>query len=33
MALYINIYIYIYMGWIQITPSVTLNNITQINIF
>ena len=32
MALYINIYIYIY-GLIQITPSVTLNNITPINIF
>ena len=28
------IYIYIYiMGWVQVTPVVTLSNVTQFNIF
>ena len=27
------IYIYIYMGWIQVTPGVTPSNVTPINIF
>ena len=26
-----NIYIYIYMSWVQITLNVTLNNITPLN--
>ena len=29
----IYIYIFIYIGWVQITPSVILNNITSLNIF
>ena len=36
--IYINTYIYIYMGWVElgwvkVTPGVTLNNITPLNIF
>ena len=27
----IYIYIYIYMGWVQVTPGVTLNNVTPLN--
>ena len=27
------IYIYIYMGWVQVTPSVILSNVTLLNIF
>ena len=27
------IYIYIYMGWVQVTPVVTLSNVTLLNIF
>ena len=27
------IYIYIYMGWVQVTSCVTLSNITLINLF
>ena len=27
------LYIYIYMGWVQVTPSVILNNVTPLNIF
>ena len=29
---FIYIYIYIY-GWVQVTPSVTLSNVTPLNIF
>ena len=28
-----HIYIYIYIGWIQVTSDVTLNNVTPHNIF
>ena len=27
------IYIYIYMGWVQVIPVVTLSNVTLLNIF
>ena len=27
------IYIYIYMNWVQVTPSVTLSNVTPLNIY
>ena len=27
------IYIYIYMGWVQVIPGVTLSNVTPLNIF
>ena len=27
------IYIYIYMGWVQVTSSLTLSNVTLLNIF
>ena len=27
------IYIYIYMGWVQVTSGVTLSNVTPLNIF
>ena len=26
-------YIYIYMNWVQVTPSVTLSNVTPLNIY
>ena len=29
----IYIYIYIYMSWVQVIPSVTLSNVTSLNIF
>ena len=25
--------VYIYMGWVQVTPGVTLSNVTPLNIF
>ena len=27
------LYIYIYMGWVQVTPGVILSNVTPLNIF
>ena len=31
--LHLYIYIYIYICWVQVTPGVTLNNVTPLNIF
>ena len=44
MYVYVNIYIYIYIyierererereSWVQVTPGITLNNVTPLNIF
>ena len=30
---FVHLYIYIYMGWVQVTPGITLSNVTPLNIF
>ena len=29
--IYLYIYIYIYTGWVQVTPDITLSNVTPLN--